>query len=299
MNLRHLKTLITVAEHGTFVGAAEALGLTQSAVSMQIRALEEALSVELFDRTKRPPAMNPYGRALLQPARELLFLADQLSEVVSDKSALTGTVDLGAVPTVLTGILPLALEQLQAQYPRLRIRVFSGLSAELMMRMTRGELDAIVVSEPSSVPAGTVWREVATEPLIVIAPESARGRSEEELLQGLPYIRFSKHAWVGGMIDEELRRRGIRIQEGMELDTLEAIGLLVAHNLGVSIVPQRAIDPFRGLKIKSVPFGRPPLRRKLGVLLRGANPRARIIDSLIEQLMRVSQSTESRPALQG
>jgi len=284
MDIRHLKTLIAIAEHRTFVAAADAIGLTQSAVSLHIKALEENLQTRLFDRTTRPPLLNAHGKALVEQAREIVGLCDGLTDTFIS-GEMVGILELGAVPTALTGVLPNALVRLRASHPELQIRVTSGLSAELADSVRKGNLDVAVVSEPTQLTAGLSWHAGGREPLMVIAPKGARGKTDKALLESLPFIRFKRFAWAGQLIDSHLRDRGIRIQQGMEIDTLEAVSMMVSSGLGVSIVPKRPIaNPFPG-EVRSLPFGEPPVYRGIGLLERTANPKSDLVKAFYSVLV--------------
>jgi len=286
MDLRHLKTLIAIAENGSFAAAGDAIGLTQSAISLHVKALEETLETKLFDRTTRPPRLNTRGRNLVDRARDIVEQCEGLSDLVSGDS-LAGSLDVGAVPTLLSGILPPALGAIRALHPDLRIRVSSGLSADLVGRVHKGELDAAVVTEPSQVQTGLSWHMYAEEPLLVIAPKGTKGSTDRELLAAGPFIRFQRFAWAGRLIDTHLKDRGIKVHTGMEIDSLEAIALMVAHGLGVSVVPDRA-GASLPTNIERIPFGDPPLCRVVGVVERRDNPKAHLIRGLVEILARLA-----------
>jgi DNA-binding transcriptional LysR family regulator len=279
VELRVLKTLIAIVDHGGFAAAGNAIGLTQSAVSLHVKALEEELGESLFDRSKRPPRLNSRGAAVVDRAREIVRLASELSGS-GDVDSLRGVLNLGAIPTVLSGLLPEALATMQARYPDIMIRLTSGLSAELAPRVTSAELDVALLSEPPHVAQGLAWRAFTREPLVVIAPAGARGKSDRELLETHTFIRFQRFAWAGQLIDENLKERSIRVRQGMEVDTLEGVALLVAHGLGVSIVPRRRIaQPFPP-DVVTVPFGQPPVERVLGLLTQAVNPKVHLVDAL-------------------
>ena len=288
MNIRHLKTLIAVSEKGSFAAAAEAVFLTQSAVSQQMKTLEQDLGVELFDRTHRPPLLNSRGRGLIQRARQLVYLYEQLSNEASETSDLMGLLEIGAVPTALTHLLPRALVKLRVSQPTLQVRVSSGLSAELMARLDRGDLDAVVISEPKPIPKSLEWSEVAHEPLVVIAPEDCKGDDYQSVLSEKPFIRFSRNAWVGHTIQRILDDLGVRISEGMELDSLDVIRQMVRHGLGVSVVPAPAIDPLQSEGIRVLPFGNPPVHRVIGMLERQENAKTNLTAALYQELIAAS-----------
>ena len=282
MDLKHLKTLIAIAENGSFAAAGEAIGLTQSAISLHVKSLEDELETKLFDRTTRPPRLNTRGRNLIDRARTIVEQCEGLSDIATGE-ALSGSLGIGSVPTLLSGILPPALSAIRGSHPDIRIRVSSGLSADLVGRVHKGELDVAVVTEPSQLQTGLSWHMFAKEPLMVIAPEGTAGETDRELLDAGPFIRFQRYAWAGRLIDTHLKDRGIRVHTGMEIDSLEAIASMVKHGLGVSVVPDRAAaDLPRG--IKKVPFGDPPLCRVIGVVERRDNPKIHLIRALVEIL---------------
>ena len=288
MSLRHLRTLIAVSEHGSFAAAADAIWLTQSAVSQQMKALEEELGIVVFDRHKRPPQLNQQGKALIQRARQLVYLYDGLKDLKNGAGDLEGLLEIGAVPTSLTGIIPRALVALRAVQPSLQVRVVSGLSADLLARVERGDLDAAVVSEPRSAPGTLDWRPIVDEPLIVVAPATETLNDYREILQSRAFIRFNRSAWVGQTIQTALQDMGINVQETMELDSLEAICQMVRHGLGVSIVPMRCVEDNTMMDLKTLPLGKPPRLRTLGLLERHEHLKTGLTTAMLRELQKVS-----------
>ncbi len=291
MDLRHLKTLIAIAENGSFAAAGDAIGLTQSAISLHVKALEEDLETKLFDRTTRPPRLNTRGRNLVDRARDIIEQCESLSDLVAGE-ALAGSLDIGSVPTLLSGVLPPSLNAIRQQHPDLRIRVSSGLSADLVGRVHSGELDAAVVTEPSQLQTGLSWHMFAEEPLMVIAPKGTAGKTDRELLAAGPFIRFQRFAWAGRLIDTHLKDRGIKVHTGMEIDSLEAIASMVEHGLGVSVVPDR-VGANLPDNIEKIPFGEPPLGRVIGVVERRDNPKMHLIRALVEILADLTSKHET------
>ncbi len=286
MELRHLKylrTLVAIASYGGFSAAGEALGLTQSAVSLHVRALEEALGVELFDRRRRPPRLNARGAAAVERAREIVRLCQAFDAAIAP-DAVSGVLELGAVPTVLSGVLPDALARLRAAHADLGVHLTSGMSRELAAAVRRARLDAAIVSEPIGGPGELHWYPVDAEPLMAIAPAGTPGESDRELLAAGPFIRLRRYAWAGRLIDAELRARGIAVRTTMEVDSLEAVSLMVSRGLGVSVAPRRSIgEPFPP-GIRSAPFGDPPVRRVIGLVERADNPKSGLVGALHEVL---------------
>ena len=285
MSIRRLRTLLAIAERGTFAAAADAVHVSQAAVSMQMKSLEDELGVTLFDRSRRPPALNQSAHALLPKAREILSAYDDLVRTVRDDGGLAGELTIGAVPTAMSGLVPKAISALRASYPELHVRVVPALSAELMAQVERGQVDAAIVSEPPYAPARVEWSPFAAEPLVVVAAEDATATTAEALLAEYPFIRFNRQAWVGRLIDEWLQQSGIQVREAMELDTLEAIATMVFHGLGVSIVPLTSVPSPNPLALKRVPLGSGARPRLLGVVVRRDCPKRRLIDLFREELV--------------
>src|SRR5262245_24763743 len=200
MSIRHLRTLLAIAERGSFAAAARQVNLTESAVSMQMKALEDELGTVLFDRSTRPPVLTDAARALLPEAEELVAGYDRLARRKKDSTPVEGQLRLGAVPSIITGILPGAIAALRVRHPGVHVEIAMALSAELVDRLQRRTLDAAIVSELGKVPAGFRWAPFAREPLVLIAPPDAPDRSADELLAAYPFIRYTRQAWVGRLI---------------------------------------------------------------------------------------------------
>lgn len=283
MELRQLKTLVAIADFGSFVGAADAVSLTQSAVSLQISNLEQELGCSLFDRRTRPPVLNVKGLMLVEHARKVAELCDHISTIADDRD-LAGTITLGAVPTSQLGLLPKALSQIRQQYPKLHIRIISGLSAELAGRTRTGEIDAALVTEPTVLADGLSCHTIAVEPLGLIVPVNMAEEDARVILKTQPYIQFNKNAWAGQQILQHLLDLGINTPMSMEIDSLEAIYRLVAQGLGVSIIPLNGATEAMLSQVKTIRLEDPPLFRTLVLVERTTNPRASLVTGIVDIL---------------
>ena len=283
MDVKTLRTFLAIVDHRGFAAAAQVVGLSTSGVSLQIKSLEDELGVALFDRTTRPPQLTREGLVFATRAREAVISWDQLTrDMTQDTNA--GVLLLGAIPTVVSGMLPRALKELQNRHPKLRIKLTTGLSHNLDAMLKKGTLDAALTVKPQTPSKVLQWTHYCNEPLAVIAPAGVPLSDDESLLVENPYIRFERYAWVGQLIDAELSRRNIVLSPLMEVDTLDGVFGLVANGLGVSIVPWRNIaEPFPA-NVGWIRFGSPPLSRELGVLQRKDNPRAHLVTALLEVL---------------
>src|SRR5258708_6623390 len=137
MSIRDLKTFLAIADCGSFASAARVVHRTQSAVTAQVKALEDDLGVQLFDRSKRPPLLTDAGRAFVSKTAEVVQAYELLFREAGG-AAIEGRMRLGAVSTLITGRLPRGLVALRAKYPRLRIELTMGPSADLVEKVRRG-----------------------------------------------------------------------------------------------------------------------------------------------------------------
>jgi DNA-binding transcriptional LysR family regulator len=288
MSLRQLETLVSVADSGSFHGAADRLGITQSAVSMQMKALEDDLQTSLFDRARRPPGLRETALPLVDQARRILRLHEDFRHAARAIGSVEGNLRIGVIPTASTGILPDALAILRERTPRLQVRIENELSTELTRRVERGMLDAAILTEPPRMNAGLGARTILEERLLVVAPGDSLGERDVELLTGLPFVRFNRRAGVGRVIDAALRERGIEVQERMELDSIESILMMVSRGLGVAVAPERSISPEQRRLLKCLPFGDPPVLRRVALVERSNGDRAALTDALHDALIEVA-----------
>jgi DNA-binding transcriptional LysR family regulator len=294
MSIRDLRTFLAVAEGGSFAAAARAVRRTQSAITVQMRSLEEELGLVLFDRSRRPPVLSEAGRALIPRATEVVRAYDRLFQEAG-RSAVEGNLRLGVVPGVITGVLPRALVALRAKYPAMHVELAMGLSKDLVERVYRDSVDAAIVSDLLEGGSGLQWQPFAREPLVLIAPMDAPGRRAEDLVSAYPFIRYTRQAWVGQLIDRFLKERGLRVREAMTLDTLEAITAMVHHGLGVSVVPLRAGgDPF-SLPVRTLAFSGTPSYRVLGLVYEPNHSKAALAEALLAELRGLAAPAGNMP----
>src|SRR5258708_24870744 len=133
VSIRDLRTFLAIAESGSFDAAARSVRRTQSAVTVQMKALEDEFGLVLFDRARRPPVLSPGGRAFLPRAIEAVEAYDRLYQV-SRYALVEGHLRLGVVSSVITRVMPKALVSLRARYPAVHVELSMGLSKELVSR---------------------------------------------------------------------------------------------------------------------------------------------------------------------
>ena len=277
MSIRQLRTLLAIQDHGSFSAAAAACHVTHAAVSQQMKALETLWGVALFDRKGRRPELTPTGRALAAKADEIIRAYDGILASVIGDQGFQGEFVLGAVPTTLTGLVPLALSLLRQRHADLRVTIYPGLSRQLMQQLDRGAIDAAIITRPDLLPQGLACLDIAAEPMQLLAPPQTDSDDPIELLRTRPFIRFDRNAIFGQMVEGWLQKHKITVRDSMELEGLEAISSMVMANLGVSIVPKRCVRNMNPLPVKRLALSGNPPARQLGLAYRDGTPKLSVI----------------------
>lgn len=291
MDVKTLYTLIAIADRGSFAEAGHAIGLSLSAVSLQMRALEEELGLTLFDRSRRPPVLTDSGLALTLRARDLIAHWESMSEALK-RDASVGLLKLGSVHTCVSGVLPLALKRLRQQGQGIDIHLTTGLTHELEKAVYHRQIDVAVVTEPESLRSELEFLPFGDESFVVITHRTTPGQLDKQVLESTPYVRFNRSARVGNLVQQEIARRQLAVRSVMEIDTLEGVIAMVANGLGSSVVPSRGVPHEFPASIRTLPFGAPALTRRLGILVPRDNPRVHLSQLLLAALKAVSARTE-------
>lgn len=283
MEIRHLRTLVAVADAESFASAADNLFITPAAVSQQIRQLEEELGVQLFDRALRPPRLNTNAESLVARARELV---EQFNDFRSSavESQVQGLLSLGSVNGITASLLPETLRSLTRRYPGVRVRIEEGSSRQLVRRVKRRELDAAIVSDVTDLPDSMEKLPVLSEPLVVIENQSRDARSWREALKGDPFLRLNKNSGLGELIDKSLKRFRVFVDAAMELDSTDSIVQMTLSGLGSGIVPMGRVSAEASRALKIFPFGEPQVHRQLVLVQRKSNAPSELLRLLYGEI---------------
>lgn len=295
MNIRYLKSFCAVAELGSLAAAARQIGLANASLAEQIRALEHDLKARLVTRRGQGVALTPAGLAILDRAREVVKSAESLHHL-AQLGRPSGRLRVGAISTALMAILPAALQRLSEQHPEIELAVVPGTSVGLFQMLERDEIDcALAVRPPFAIPKGLTWRPVREEPLVLVAPEDLPGHGLHQLLSTAPLIRMDRKAWTGQVIDRFLTDHGLSARELFELDAPEAIVILVAQGMGVSLLPNWGISAPSGRAIRIIPIDDPRYSRSIGILSR-RGPASALVDAFAETVSSGSATAISSSA---
>lgn len=281
MDIGFLETFIAVVDCGSIAEAARRVNLTPAALAQRLRTLEEELGQSLVVRAGRTVQPTVAGLAVLEAARDLVASARDLRAIAAQGTP-AGQLRLGATASALTGILPGIIAKLTLQYPAVEYFVQPGSSVDLYHRVVAGDLDVALLVRPQfALPKSTSWKAIRQDRLICIAPGESPESDPHHLIRNLPFIRYDRNQWGGQIIDQYLRDHGLKVNEILELDALDAIATLVNRGLGVSIVPDWAPPWPEGMQLRKFRL-RHDHFRETGVLWRRSSARSAAIEAFIQ-----------------
>ena len=249
MDTRQLAAFCAVVERKSFSQAAERLGLSQPAVSLQIRSLEQRLGQQLFDRSGRRVEPTEAGLRLYRGAQKMLALEEQLLEQIAagPDAELRGRLEIGASSGPGESVTPLLLCEFQQRHPGVTVALSVSDTQTVVDLVARRELELGVVG------ARRRHRSVTFEPffrdeVVLACPAGHRfaGRTVTlEELRGEPLILMQEGAGVRQVIEDELRRAGVRLREldvRLELGLQESVRSAVRAGFGVAFISRSAVE---------------------------------------------------------
>ncbi|MEI9983714.1 MAG: LysR substrate-binding domain-containing protein [Aliidongia sp.] len=283
MDTQFLESFVLVVEYGSVAEAARRLNLTAAAVTQRIRALEREIGTALVSRSGRTVRATEAGAAVLSRAQGLLREVRDL-RVLANEQNFAGEINLGAISSALTGILPPILSRLARKHPAMKLHIDPGLSSELYRKVNDGELDAAVVVAPQfALPKTCGWATWREEPLVVLVHRGITDTDPHRILASEPFLRYDRRQWGGRLAETYLQHAGIRPQDRYELDSLEAIAVMVDRELGVSLVPDWAPPWPEGLTLTKLALPHPFEKRRIGLVWRRASACIRLVEALLAE----------------
>lgn len=247
MEIRQLRAFMAIAELGTFTAGAQRVHVTQAAISMQIRQLENELGAKLFIRAPRRVMLTEAGEQLLQRARQILRDHDAaVDEIAELAGAERGRLRIGSASAmVTTDVLPELLKELRQQHAGAEITVSSGTSEALVQQILGGELDLAFVSLPVEA-RGINTERLSQDQLVAVASPRHRLAKQRTIsaysLAGEKLILGERGGNTRRLIDQFFAQAGVTLQVSMELSRQAAIRRMVEEDMGVGIVPLQTVS---------------------------------------------------------
>jgi DNA-binding transcriptional LysR family regulator len=246
MEIRQLRAFLAIAEAKTFTAGARRVNVTQAAISMQIRQLEEEVGLPLFTRTPRRVIMTEAGEYLLERARRIMREHDSaLAEIAEVAGAEHGRLRIGSASAMFaTRQLPGILQKLKAKFPNAEISVTSGTSQTLVEKIMHGAVDIAFVSLPVESTNVTIDPLFSDEIVAIAHPRHPLAKDKfisAATLAGEHLILGEKGGNTRRMIDEFFDAANVRPNIMMELSRQEAVNQMVENNMGVGIAGAKTV----------------------------------------------------------
>jgi LysR family hydrogen peroxide-inducible transcriptional activator len=278
VTLRQLRYCHALARHGHFGRAAEACAISQPALSMQIKELEDTLGAVLFERSARQVALTKFGDEAAQRVRDILRLVDELGDLArASRDRLVGRLRIGMIPTVAPYLLPTVIGNLSRMHPELDIHVREALTSKLIQELAEGRLDTAIVALPVSEPSLT---EVAlfAENFLLVRPDEDEGTPvpSSKTLREMRLLLLEEGHCFRDQALSFCKMQSSLPREVLDASSLSTLVQMVSAGIGVTLIPEMAVPvETRSASVSVARFKNPQPSRTIGMIWRKTSPLAR------------------------
>jgi LysR family transcriptional regulator, hydrogen peroxide-inducible genes activator len=283
VTLRQLRYFDALARHGHFGRAAAACAISQPALSMQIKELEEALGAVLVERGAREARLTKFGEQASLRVQEILRSVDELGDFArASRDRIAGRLRLGMIPTIAPYLLPTLAENFTRNHPEIDIHIREAVTSKLIEELEAGRLDTAIVALPVSEPA---LAEVAlfTEKFLLVRPGEDEGKpvpSTKALRKMRLLLLEEGHCFR----DQALSFCNMQSspRDGLDANSLSTLVQMVGAGMGITLIPEMAVAvETRSASVSIARFNDPQPTRTIGMIWRKTSP-------LVPQLMQLS-----------
>jgi LysR family hydrogen peroxide-inducible transcriptional activator len=285
LTLKQLRYFEALARHRHFGRAADACAISQPAMSVQIKELEESLGTELFERSARHVRLTSFGDAFALRVRDILQSVDELTDLArASREQLAGRLRIGVIPTVAPYLLPTIIGSLGRTHGSLDIHVRETLTQKLIEELTEGRLDAAVVALPVSEPSLT---EVAlfAENFVLVRPGEDEGKPvpDRKALREMRLLLLEEGHCFRDQALSFCNMHSGQPREVLDGSSLSTLVQMVSAGIGVTLIPEMAVAvETRSASVSIARFNSPEPSRTIGMIWRKTSP-------LAEQLLQISE----------
>lgn len=270
MTVKQLRAFLAVAQSLSFAQACERLHLSQPALSLAIKNLEESLGGQLLTRTTRSVRLTPEGETLLPIARRLLVDWDNTEELLRQHFTLQlGKVAVAAMPSFAGNRLPAALKAFRDAYPRVNVAVHDVINERVMEMVRERRVELGVAFEPAALD-GLQFTPLYNDRFLAVVPASSELARRDALswadLLGQPFIALQRPSAVRLLLEDSIAALHGKLPVAFESHQLATVGRMVAEGLGVSAVPSLCRGQMEELGARCLPLNEPQVERRVGLL---------------------------------
>lgn len=287
MTITQLKYVLAVAEHKNFTLAAEKCFVTQPTLSMQIQKIEDELSIQIFDRTKKPIQLTDIGQKIVTQAKNIVTEADRIQDIVEQqKGFIGGEFRLGIIPTIMPTLLPMFLNNFIKKYPKVKLIIEELNTDEIITKLNNGHLDAAIAATPLM---EEKIKEIVLyfEPFVAYIPESHHNFKKEEievsdLILDEILLLQDGHCFRDGILNLcKNQNKGEFNHFQIESGSFETLIKLADEGLGTTLLPYlHTLNLSEKDKLKLRHFKEPKPAREVSIIYPKNELKIQIIDAL-------------------
>jgi LysR family transcriptional regulator, hydrogen peroxide-inducible genes activator len=296
--LRQLRYFDALAGHSHFGRAAAACGISQPALSMQIKDLEEALGAVLIERGARQVRLTKFGEDAALRVRDILRSVDELGDFArASRGWLAGQLHIGMIPTIAPYLLPTVIGNLTRMHPELDIHVREALTSRLIQELVEGRLDTAIVALPVSEPSLT---EVAlfAENFLLVRPGEDEGTPvpSSETLREMRLLLLEEGHCFRDQALSFCNMQSSPPRDALDASSLSTLVQMVSAGMGVTLIPEMAVAvETRSASVSVARFKEPQPARTVGMIWRKTSPLAGQLRQLSEVVCRAADALREQP----
>lgn len=283
--LKQLRYFEALVRHGHFGRAADACAISQPALSMQIKELEETLGTALFERGVRRIGLTSFGEEFALHVREILRSVEELSDLArASHDRLVGRLRIGIVPTIAPYLLPTIIGSLNREYVGLDIHVRETMTSKLLQELAEGRLDTAIVALPISEPAFTEIS-LFKENFVLVRPSKDEEKPvpDRKMLREMRLLLLEEGHCFRDQALSFCNIQSAKPREGLDASSLSTLVQMVGAGIGVTLIPEMAVPvETRATSVSIAQFKSPQPNRTIGMIWRKTSP-------LAEQLLQISE----------
>ena len=290
--IKQLRYLIAISETLNFTRAAEVCFVGQSTLSAGLKELEDSLGVQLVERDKHSVSLTPIGQEVVERAQRLIVQADDLVDFVEGSAGMMmGIIKLGVIPTIAPFLLPLFLPKMREQFPDLKIVLREDLTANLIDKLNRHELDFALIALPYDT-KGFLMKELFNDEFWLIGKEDDPNLKNKEIqLTNRLTDRILLLEEGNCLRDHTLaacKKTEIASQNGIEATSLLTLVQMVEYGLGMALIPEMAIKSglLKNTHLIARPLTAPAPNRKIALIARSSTARIKEFNALVKVIKR-------------
>ena len=278
ITLRQLRYFNALARQGHFGRAAEACAISQPALSMQIKDLEDALGGVLLERSPRQVALTTFGEEAAPRVRDILRLVDELEDLArASRDRLAGRLRIGMIPTIAPYLLPEVIGNLTRMHPELDIHVRETLTPKLIEELADGRLDTAIVALPVSEPS-LVEVALFSEHFLLVRPGEDEGKPmpSSKMLRTMRLLLLEEGHCFRDQALSFCNMQSSPPREVLDASSLSTLVQMVSAGIGVTLIPEMAVAvETRSASVSVTRFKNPQPSRTIGMVWRKTSPLAR------------------------